>query len=103
MDLPSIAEQAERPHVSTGHLPEAETLQKLASDAHRRVNSNTGSENSQVYPAQVYLAQVYLAQVYPALARLPCESFGACVAGAGGSVCAAEDTAPAPLTLLAPN
>jgi glutaminase len=98
MDLPSIAEQAERPYVSTGHLPEAETLQKLASDAHRRVNSNTGSQNSQVYPAQVYLAQVY-----PALARLPCDSFGVCVVGAGGSVCAAEDTAPAPLTLFAPN
>ena len=34
MDLPSIAEQAERPYISTGHLPEAEMVQKLVSDAH---------------------------------------------------------------------
>jgi glutaminase len=54
MDLPSIAEQAERPSVSTGHLPEAETALPLVSDAHRRFKSNTdgqNSQNSQVYPA----------------------------------------------------
>jgi glutaminase len=52
MDLPSIAEQADWPHVSTGHLPAAETVQKLVPDAHRRFKSNTGSQNSQVSPAQ---------------------------------------------------
>ena len=51
MDLPSIAEQAERPNVSTGHFPEAETVQTLVSDAHRRFKSNTDGHNSQVYPA----------------------------------------------------
>jgi glutaminase len=52
MDLPSIAEQAERPSVSTGHLPE--TVRRLVSGAHERFKSNTdrqNSQNSQVYPA----------------------------------------------------
>jgi glutaminase len=82
MDLPSIAEQAERPNVSTGHLPEAETVQTPVSDAHRRFKSNTDGHNS----------QIYLAQVYPALARVPCDLFGVCVVGTSGSVYAAGDT-----------
>jgi glutaminase len=82
MDLPSIAEQAQRPYVSTGHLPEAETVQKPVSDAHRRFKSNTDGQNSQVYPAQVC----------PALARVPSDLFGVCVVGTSGSVYAAGDT-----------
>jgi glutaminase len=81
MDLPSIAEHAERPYVSTGHLPAAETVQKLASDAHRRFKSNTDGQNSQVYPAQVY----------PALAGIPSDLFGVCVVGTGASIYAAGD------------
>jgi glutaminase len=77
MDLPSIAEQAERRYVSTGHLPEAETVQTLVSDAHRRFKSNTDGQNSQVYPA---------------LARVPSDLFGVCVVGTRGSVYAAGDT-----------
>lgn len=77
MDLPSIAEQAERPYVSTGHLPEAGTVQTLVSDAHRRFKSNTDGQNSQVYPA---------------LARVPSDLFGVCVVGTRGSVYAAGDT-----------
>jgi glutaminase len=77
MDLPSIAEQAERPHVSTGPLPKAETVQKLVSDAHRPFKSNTDGQNSQVYPA---------------LARVPSDLFGVCVVGTSGSVDAAGDT-----------
>jgi glutaminase len=77
MDLPSIAEQAERPYVSTGHLPEAETVRTLVSDAHRRFKSNTDGQNSQVYPA---------------LARVPRDLFGVCVVGTSGSVYAAGDT-----------
>ena len=77
MDLPSIAEQAERPYVSTGHLPDAETVQKLVSDAHRRFKSNTDGQNSQVYPA---------------LARIPSDLFGVCVVGTSGRVYAAGDT-----------
>jgi glutaminase len=114
MDLPSIAEQAERPYVSTGHLPEAETVQTLASDAHRRFKSNADSPNSQICPAQVC----------PALARAPSDLLGACVVGTSESVYAAGDTGhefpitsesktrtssggsarstPTPLTLLAP-
>jgi glutaminase len=77
MDLPSIVEQAERPYVSTGHLPEAETVQQLVSDAHRRFKSNTDGQTSQVYPA---------------LARVPSDLFGVCVVGTSGSVYAAGDS-----------
>jgi glutaminase len=94
MDLPSIAEQAERPYVSTGHLPEAETAHKLVSDAHRHFKSNTGSQNSQIHPAQVY----------PAPTRLPCDLFGVrgvrCArTSSGGSAW----SAPTPLISLAPD
>ena len=41
MDSSSIAEPAERPYVSTGHLPIPETVQKLVCDAHQRFKSNT--------------------------------------------------------------
>lgn len=77
MDLPSIAEQAGRPYVSTGHLPEAETVRTLVSNAHRRFKLNTDGQNSQVYPA---------------LARVPRDLFGVCVVGTSGSVYAAGDT-----------
>jgi glutaminase len=78
MDSPSIVEQTERPYISTGHLPEPETVQKLVSEAHRRFKSNTEGQNSQVYPA---------------LARVPSELFGVCIVGTGGSVYAAGDIA----------
>ena len=77
MDFPSIAEQAERPYISTGHLPEPEMVQKLVSEAHRRFKSNAEGQNSQVYPA---------------LARVPRELFGICVVGTSGSVYAVGDT-----------
>ena len=69
MDSPSITEQAERPYVSTGHLPEPEMVQGLVSDAHARFKSNRDGENSQVYPA---------------LARVPSDLFGVCVVGTSG-------------------
>jgi glutaminase len=77
MDSPSITEQAERPYVSTGHLPDPVTVRELVSDAHRRFKTNTDGQNSQVYPA---------------LARIPSELFGICVVGSNGSVYAAGDT-----------
>ena len=80
MDLPSIEEQAERPCFSTGRLPDAETVQTLMSDAHRRFKSNTDGQNSQN------------TQVYPALARVPSDLFGVCVVVTSGSVYAAGDT-----------
>jgi glutaminase len=76
MGSPSVAEQTERPYISTGHLPEAETVQKLVSDAHRRFKLNTDGKNSQVYPA---------------LARVPSDLFGVCVVGTSGSVYGAGD------------
>ncbi len=76
MDSPSITAQAERPYVSTGHLPEPEMVQELVSEAQRRFKSNTDGQNSQVYPA---------------LARVPSELFGVCVVGTSGRVYAAGD------------
>jgi len=72
----SIPEQAERPYISTGQLPDPGMVQKLVSDAHARFNSNTEGQNSQVYPA---------------LAKVPSELFGICVVGVRGRVYAAGD------------
>ena len=72
----SIAEQASWPYISTGHLPEAERVQTLVSDAHARFRSNTDGEVSQVYPA---------------LARVATELFGVCIVGTSGRVYAAGD------------
>jgi len=77
MDSPSITAQAERPYISTGHLPESEMVQELVSEAQRRFKSNTDGQNSQVYPA---------------LARIPSNLFGVCVVGTRGRVYAAGDT-----------
>ena len=77
MDSPSIAAQAGRPYVSTGHLPEPEMVQQLVSEAQRRFKSNSDGQNSQVYPA---------------LARIPSDLFGVCVVGTSGRVYAAGDT-----------
>src|SRR6185437_1787515 len=77
MDLPSVAEGAERPYVSTGHLPVHEMVQKLVSDAYERFKSDTAGENSQVYPA---------------LARVSRDLFGVCVVGTSGRVYEAGDT-----------
>jgi glutaminase len=52
-------------------------VQRLVSDAHRRFKSNGDGHNSQVYPA---------------LARVPQELFGICVAGTSGRVYEAGDT-----------
>ena len=77
MGWPSISEQAERPYVSTGHLPEPELVQRLVSDVHRRFKSNGEGQNSQVYPA---------------LARVPSDLFGVCVVGTSGRIYEAGDT-----------
>jgi glutaminase len=62
--------------ISTGHLPVAEMVMALVSDAYARYKSNTEGENSQVYPA---------------LARVPRDLFGVCVVGTSGKVYAAGD------------
>jgi glutaminase len=67
----------EFPFVSTGHLPTPELVKALVAEAHARFTSNPEGENSQVYPA---------------LARVPRDLFGVCVAGISGNVYAAGDT-----------
>jgi hypothetical protein len=76
MDLPSGAGRAERPYISTGHLPEPEMVQTLMSEAHGRFKSNTDWQNSQVYPA---------------LASVASDLFGVCVVSTAGRVYGAED------------
>ncbi len=67
---------ANYPYVSTGHLPPADDVVRLLDEAYRRYKSNTDGENSQVYPA---------------LAAVPSEMFGICVAGTNGAVHAIGD------------
>ena len=69
--------ELEYPYVSTGHLPTPESIIALVSEARARYKSNTDGNNSQVYPA---------------LARVPRELFGVCVAGTSGSVYTVGDT-----------
>src|SRR5215467_10146671 len=64
-------------YVSTGHLPSPDQVKALVSEAHARFKSNTEGKNSDVYPA---------------LARVPRELFGVCVAGTSGNVYAVGDT-----------
>jgi glutaminase len=78
MDTPiHSAEQVDSSYISTGHLPEPELTQRLISEAHSRFKSNTEGNVSQVYPA---------------LARVPGELFGVCVASTDGRVYADGDT-----------
>jgi glutaminase len=64
-------------NVSTGDLPEAERVQSLVDEAHRRFLPETGGENSPVYPA---------------LQRADPDRFGVCVVGASGATFEAGDT-----------
>jgi glutaminase len=66
----------ERHCISTGHLPAPEMVQSLAQDTHRRSKSNSDGKNSQAYPA---------------MARVPSELFGACVAETSGRIYGAGD------------
>lgn len=65
------------PFVSTGHLPDAETVTELLREAHERFASDTEGANSTVYPA---------------LARVPSTLFGICVTSTDGSVYEVGDT-----------
>ncbi|WP_024279794.1 glutaminase A [Xanthobacter sp. 126] len=69
-DLPSPA------YISTGHLPEADEVERLVRRAHARFKDNDEGENSKVYPA---------------LERVPRDLFGICVAGTSGRIYAAGD------------
>ena len=63
-------------NVSTGHLPAAEHFVKLLDEAYQRCRSNKDGMNSQVYPA---------------LAEVPSDLFGICVAGTNGEIHAVGD------------
>ena len=64
-------------YVSTGHLPSPRQVQAAVDESYERYRSETSGENSQTYPA---------------LARVPGDLFGICVAGINGSVYRAGDT-----------
>lgn len=65
-------------HVSTGFLPRPDRVQALLDVAHERFSPIDEGENSSVYPA---------------LAAVPRDLFGICVAGTDGAVSAAGDAA----------
>src|SRR5262245_18060916 len=73
----AIREVAGHDYVSTGHLPSAELVTALVSEAYERFKSNNEGKNSNVYPA---------------LARVPSELFGICVVGTSCAVYAVGDT-----------
>jgi hypothetical protein len=60
-----------REYVSTGHLPPARRVRALVDEAYRLYRADTSGTASQTYPA---------------LARVPGDLFGICVAGIDGSV-----------------
>lgn len=67
---------AETGFVSTGHLPDPSAIQTLIDEAHAQFESNADGHNSQVYPA---------------LARVPSELFGICIAGTSGRIYSVGD------------
>jgi glutaminase len=62
--------------VSTGQLPPRKAVAALVAEAHARFRSSAAGRNSQVYPA---------------LADVPADLFGICVAGTDGSIHEAGD------------
>ena len=74
--LPGTQTVDESPYVSNGHLPSPEQVVALVESAHAQFKSDTTGEKSQVYPA---------------LARVPSDLFGICVASASGQVYEAGD------------
>ena len=68
---------ADRPYVSTGHLPAPDLVETLVAEAHSKFKSTSDGENSQVYPA---------------LASVPADLFGICVVETNGIIHAAGDT-----------
>ncbi|MGE4336009.1 MAG: glutaminase, partial [Pigmentiphaga sp.] len=69
---------SQQAYVSTGSLPPAERIASLVSHAHKRFATDTRGDVSQVYPA---------------LARVPPQLFGICVADTTGSTFAVGDSA----------
>ncbi len=76
MSTPSANDKHGATYVSTGHLPPADRVRQLVVEAYEYARTNRDGHNSQVYPA---------------LARVPSDLFGVCVAGTNGDVFAAGD------------
>jgi glutaminase len=70
----SLAEPG--PFISTGQLPSPELVRALVDEAYERFRLNAEGENSRVYPA---------------LATVPANLFGVCVAGTNGNLYKAGD------------
>jgi hypothetical protein len=70
-------QKVSREYVSTGHLPSPRQVQAAVDEAY------------QLYRAEASWAT---SQTYPALARVPGQLFGICVAGVGGSMYRAGDS-----------
>ena len=64
------------PFVSTGELPPPELVRSLVAEAYERYKTNAEGASSRVYPA---------------LARVPTDLFGVCVAGTSGNVYSGGD------------
>jgi len=77
MNKQASAQAADRPYISTGHLPAPDLVEMLVAEAHAKFKSTSDGENSQVYPA---------------LARVPADLFGICVVETNGIIHAAGDT-----------
>ena len=71
-------------YVSTGDLPSPDDVRAVVSEAYERYGTETRGERSRVYPA---------------LARVPADLFGICVAGTTGQVYGAGD-AEVPFTIM---
>jgi glutaminase len=76
MTARSHVEEAEASYVSTGHLPSPEMVRALVAKAHELFKRNREGTNSDVYPA---------------LAAVPSDLFGLCLAGTTGNLYAAGD------------
>src|SRR5262245_65337831 len=73
----SAQTEADRPYISTGHLPAPDLVETLVAEAHAKFKSTSDGENSQVYPA---------------LAKVPADLFGICVVETNGIIHATGDT-----------
>lgn len=69
-------EQSYPAYISTGHLPEADEVERLVQRVHARFKDHDEGANSKVYPA---------------LARVPRNLFGVCVVATTGHIFAAGD------------
>ncbi len=85
MTFDAMEEAAPGPSpVSTGHLPAAERVQAWVEAAYERFKSDDSGRN---------------ADHYPALAEVPRDLFGVCVAGTDGAIASAGDIAY-PFTIM---